>query len=264
MRWPISLILSTCFLLIIISTVSCVDMSQKEPAMIEVPASQVTFLLIDNSLSYNNPKEADSRRVMEQVNREIVNRINKAQPGQRILVRTIQSDSNEISAIITQLNLDHESLYFMKPKPSNPIELRVWEREKREFEATLTTLIQPRKEQAIKELQERGSQVLSAPTKTTDFIGALLSCQRYFDKQPHDRKKLIVYSDMEESADLEDASNLNLTGVDIEARYVTRPATDGNRNTHRYFKDLETNWRNKLRAQHFELYEVQNSFMNDE
>ena len=98
------------------------------------------------------------------------------------------------------------------------------------------------------------------PSNQTDFVGALLTCQRFFEKRDYQGKRLIIYSDMVEDAALEDASDVDLTGVAVEARFVTRPASQGAGKTHQYFKSLESFWREKLNAEQFELYEVQNSF----
>jgi hypothetical protein len=239
--------------------VSCVDTSQMSRVTL-VPETAITFFLIDNSLSYNNPADNASQRVMQMVRREIVAKLKQAQPGEHFIVRTIQAESDQLSAMITNLDLTQADLFFPKPRPTNPIELKVWEGEKRDFEASVQARTAPLIESAINEFEIRGQPIFAEPSKSTDFVGALLTCQRFFEKQKYDHKKLIIYSDMIEDAALEDDSQLQLSEVEIVARFVTKPSTQRPGHTHQYFKNLESNWRTKLAAPQFELYEVQNSF----
>jgi len=238
----------------------CVEMSQVETTIVQVPKTRITFLLIDNSLSYNNPNDENSQRVMAMVKKQISDRLKAARPGERIFVRTIQSESNQLSAFLTQLNLDDESLYFMEPKPSNPIELKVWQKDKRDFEATIGDKMQGKIDTALAEFETRGQAVFSQPSNRTDFIGALLACQRFFSKGEYNYKNLAIYSDMIEDAALEDDSLLDLSGVEVQAKFVTKPASEGAKETHRYFLQLERKWEAKLKAAKFQLFEVQNSF----
>lgn len=237
----------------------CVDITQNQSVVL-VPKTRITFLLVDNSLSYNNPKDENSQRVMDMVKQQISSTIKNARPGERIFVRTIQSESNQLSAFLTQLNLDDEALYFMEPKPTNPIELKVWQKEKRDFESTIGEKMQVKIDNALAEFKTRGESVFAQPSNKTDFIGALLACQRFFTKGEYDYKNLVIYSDMIEDASLEDDALLNLSGVAVQAKFVTKPASEGAKETHRYFLRLESKWESKLQADKFELFEVQNSF----
>lgn len=238
---------------------SCVDTSSINRTVAPLDR-HITFLLVDNSLSYNNPDDETSLRVMKMVREEILGRMRDAGPGDHLIVRTIQSDSNQLSAILSNLNLAKDLFHFGKPRPTNPIELKVWEGEKRVFEDTLQDEINPLVERAVGEFEENASRVFASPSRQTDFVGALLSCQRFFEKRNYQSRRMIIYSDMIEDAALEDESLIDLTGVTVEARFVTRPVGDGPGDTHLYFKALEAHWREKLNADEFELYEVQNSF----
>lgn len=237
----------------------CVDTSSMGKVVI-VPEKRITFLLIDNSLSYNNPANNGSQRVMDLVKREIMGKLRKAHPGDHYIVRTIQSESNQLSAMITNLNLTKNDLHFQKPKPTNPIELKVWEGEKREFIATVGERTKSAIDSACSEFEATGALLFAEPSNQTDFVGALLTCQRFFEKRDYDRKEIIIYSDMIEDAALEDDSQLELPDVSVEARFVTKPSSEPPGSTHQYFKTLESRWRMKLNADQFELYEVQNSF----
>lgn len=245
--------------LIVLGT-GCVDTSTVGNVQILKPEKRITFLLIDNSLSYNNPDDPSSQRVMDLVKREIFGKLRQAQPGDHFIVRTIQSESNQLSAMITNLNLTRDDLHFQKPIPSNPIEMKVWEKEKRDFESTIDASTKSSIDSTCSEFEARGALLFATPSAKTDFIGALLSCQRFFEKQNYDKKQLIIYSDMIEDAALEDANQLDLPDVDVLARFVTKPSGTDAEGAHVYFKKLESIWRMKLRARNFELYEVQNSF----
>lgn len=237
----------------------CVDTSKTGRIAIS-PEKRITFLLIDNSLSYNNPADEGSQRVMDLVKGEILSKLKSAQAGDHFIVRTIQSESNQLSAMITNLNLTRDDFHYQKPKPSNPIELKVWEREKRDFEESVGERIQLAIDSACREFEEEGAEIFMSPSNQTDFVGALLTCQRFFEKQNYDKKELIIYSDMIEDAALEDESQLELPDVTVVARFVTKPVGETIEGTHQYFKRLESSWRSKLNAAEFELYEVQNSF----
>ena len=157
----------------------CVDTSTMGKVRI-VPEKRITFLLIDNSLSYNNPNDNASQRVMDMVKREILSTLRKARPGDHFIVRTIQSESNQLSAMITNLDLTRDDLHFQKPKPTNPIELKVWEREKRDFEATVGERMKSSIDSACSEFEATGALLFAEPSNQTDFVGALLTCQRFF------------------------------------------------------------------------------------
>jgi len=201
----------------------CVDTSKVSRVAL-LPETGITFLLIDNSLSYNNPTDNNSQRVMQMVKREIVTKLKQAQPGEHLIVRTIQAESDQLSAMITTLDLTRADLFFQKPKPINPIELKVWEGEKRDFDASIHERTAPLIESAVNEFEIRGQPIFAAPSNSTDFVGALLTCQRFFEKKTYHRKKLIIYSDMIEDAALEDDSQLQLADVEVEARFVTKPS----------------------------------------
>ncbi|MDF1813846.1 MAG: hypothetical protein P1V20_16710 [Verrucomicrobiales bacterium] len=244
---------------LVLLTSGCVDTSTVGKVLIK-PEKRITFLLIDNSLSYNNPADSASQRVMDLVKREITGKLRQARPGDHYIVRTIQSESNQLSAMITNLDLTRDDLHFQKPKPSNPIELKVWEREKRDFEESLGERTKASIDAACSEFEAQGELLFAYPSNQTDFVGALLTCQRFFEKRNYDQKKLIIYSDMIEDAALEDDSQLELPDVTVVARFVTRPPNQNTGGAHQYFKQLEQYWQTKLNAEQFELYEVQNSF----
>ncbi len=239
---------------------SCVDTATLHTRALESPEKRITFFLIDNSLSYNNPRDSDSQRVIEQVREEISRRLRDGEPGDHFIVRTIQSESNELSAMICTLNLAREELFFGKPRPENPIELRVWEKERREFREEQRGRVDELISAAVSEFESRSAEVLRDPSGQTDFVGAILTCQRFFEKRDYEKKELVIYSDMIEDAALEDAALIDLGGVEVAARFVIRPEGQGSGNTHLYFRELETYWRQRLKADRFDLYEVQNSF----
>ena len=92
----------------------CVDTSKVSRVAL-LPETGITFLLIDNSLSYNNPTDNTSQRVMQMVKREIVTKLKQAQPGEHLIVRTIQAESDQLSAMITDMAIAGLQNYRARP-----------------------------------------------------------------------------------------------------------------------------------------------------
>lgn len=215
-------------IIILLMTASCVD--EKKSTETENNVTGVEYqpsfkiILIDASGSFINERPAGKDESLFDIScKQIIQEhLKNSGIGERIIVRSIQSNSYGSNSIICDIDFSSKELNFDKQKPNDAGELVNWKRELKRHNNRNQPKIDSIRNHEIEKFQKFYDTYRVKGFNKTDLCGALENIPLDLEQidSSFARKTLLIYSDLQNTTSLSRCSSFNAEGLIIKAFYV--------------------------------------------